>query len=114
VVIRLTERARTALRPGEVLAVDWHQVAICCATAGDVSLRPLPRERLTAAGRRFRPVECDPPGSVVVDQRAYPHLADRDVVLDCRTLLGVRSFSSDLPTDFGLRASIGRLPSPRL
>ena len=111
-MFRLTGRARTALRPDEVLLLDWHRIAICCATAGDVSLRPIPRARLAAAADRFRPVDCDPPDAVLVHERAYPHLVTRDVVLDCRMLLGTRSFSSDLPTDFGLRASLGRLPTP--
>ena len=110
-MIRLTERARTALRPGEVLVFDWHRVAICCAAAGDVSLHPVPRSRL--GGRTFRTVRCDPPGTVVVHERALPHLSGRDVQVDCGTRLGLRSFSSDLPADFGLRASLGRLPGPR-
>ena len=45
-VIRLSDRARAALRPGEVLVFDWHRVAMCCAAAGDVSLHPVPRARL--------------------------------------------------------------------
>jgi hypothetical protein len=107
-VIRLTERARTALRPGEVLVFDWHRVAICCAAAGEISLHPVPRDRI--AGRSFRPVPSDPPGAVVAHQRAFVYLNGRDVALDCGTLLGLRNFTSDLPTDFGLRASLGRLP----
>ena len=110
-MIRLTERARAALRPGEVLVFDWHRVAICCAAAGDISLHPVPRARL--GGRSFRPVRCDPPETVLVHERAFPHLSGRDVVVDCGTRLGLRSFSSDLPTDFGLRASLGRLPGSR-
>ena len=110
-MIRLTERARTALRPGEVLVFDWHRVAICCAAAGDISLHPVPLARL--GGRSFRPVPCDPPQTVRVHERAVPHLSGLDVVVDCGTRLGLRSFSSDLPTDFGLRASLGRLPGPR-
>jgi hypothetical protein len=112
-VIRLTPRARAALRSGEVLVVDWHRVAICCAAAGDVSLRPAARDRLNGwAGPRFRPMACDPPDAVVVHEQAFGHLVGLDVLVDCRTVLGVRSFSSDLPTDFGLRASLGRLPDP--
>ena len=107
-MIRLTERARTALRPGEVLVFDWHRVAICCAAAGEISLHPVLRARL--AGRSFRPVPSDPPDAVVAHERAFVYLNGRDVALDCGTLLGLRSFSADLPTDFGLRASLGRLP----
>ena len=40
---------------------------------------------------------------------AYPHLAGRDVTIDCRRRAGLRRFVSDLPPDFGLRASFGRL-----
>ena len=112
-MIRLTARARGALRPGEVLVVDWHRVALCCATAGEPTVRAMARDRLSGlGGRRFRPFRSDPPDAVVVHERAYPHLAPLDVVVDCRTVLGVRTFSSDLPTDFGLRASLGRLPGP--
>ena len=107
-MITLTERARTVLRPGEVLVVDWHRVAVCCAAAGEISLHPVPRARL--GGRSFRPVPCDPPGAIAVHERALPHLAGRDLTVDCRTRLRFRSFTSDLPTDFGLRASLGRLP----
>jgi hypothetical protein len=107
-VIRLSDQARAALRPGEVLVVDWHRVALCCAAAGEVSLHPVPRVR--AAGRTFRPVACDPPGAVLVHERALPHLRDRDVTVDCGTRLGLRTFRCDLPTDFGLRATLGRLP----
>lgn len=110
-MIRLTERARAALRPGEVLVFDWHRVAICCATAGETSVRPVPRARLgSRRGHPFRAVRCDPSGAVLVHERAFGHLAGLDVVVDCRAPLGLRSFSSDLPTDFGLRTSLGLLP----
>ncbi len=110
-MIRLTDRAREALRPDEVLLFDWHRVAICCAAAGETSLRAISRDRLTgSSARRFRSAECDPPEAALVHERAYPHLAGRDVVVDCRVRLGLRQFSTDLPTDFGLRASLGRLP----
>jgi hypothetical protein len=110
-MIKLTERARRALRPDEVLLLDWHRVAICCATAGEMSLRATPRARLAGpAGRRFRPVECDPPAAALVHERAYPHLEGRDIVVDCRLRLGLRQFGTDLPADFGLRASLGRIP----
>lgn len=36
---RLTDRAKEELRPGEALVFDWHRLAICCAAAGEVSLR---------------------------------------------------------------------------
>jgi hypothetical protein len=91
-VLRLTASARDALRSHEVL-------------------RAVPRARLAGvAGRRFRPVDCDPPNSVLVHEQAFPHLAGRAVVVDCRSRLGIRHFVTDLPADFGLRASLGRLP----
>ncbi len=42
---------------------------------------------------------------------AFPHLAGRDVAVDTRRSFGVRRFTHDLPSDFGLRASLGRLPA---
>lgn len=108
-MIRLTPAAESALRPGEVVLVDWHVLALCCAAAGEVSVRPMPRARV---GRRYRTVAAEPAGAVVVHERAYVHLARLDVTVDCRTRFGVRSFSTDLPADFGLRASLGRLPGP--
>ena len=87
---------------------DWHRVAICCAVAGEVSLRRAPRKRLEDAAA-FRQLSDAPP--VYAHRLAYPHLARRDIGIDtCRTL-GVRRFTSNLPPDFGLRVSLGRLPS---
>jgi hypothetical protein len=37
-------------------------------------------------------------------------LIGRDVEIDCRRRLGVRSFSSSLPPDLGLRTSFGARP----
>jgi hypothetical protein len=45
---------------------------------------------------------------------AFPHLAGRDIAVDCRRRLGVRRFTTDLPPDFGLRAALGRLPDTPL
>jgi hypothetical protein len=110
-MIRLTDQAQQALDPDEVLLFDWHRVAICCATAGETSLRAVPRAQLAgSSARRFRSAECDPPAAALVHERAYPHIVGRDVVVDCRRRLGLRQFTTDLPADFGLRASLGRLP----
>jgi len=110
-VIRLSPRARAVLGPDEVLVFDWHRVAICCATLGETSLRAMPRARLAGSpGRRFRPMDSDPPDAVVAHERAYQHLAGQDVAVDSRSVLGVRIFTTDLPADFGLRASLGWLP----
>jgi hypothetical protein len=45
---------------------------------------------------------------VFAHRRAYPMLVGRDIEVDCRRHLGVRSFSSSLPPDLGLRTSFGR------
>lgn len=109
-VVSLTERAREELRPGEALVFDWHRLAICCAAAGDVSLRKTTLDE--ARRRRFRPLtDDDGEAPVYAHRRAYPHLADRPLTVDCRRRLGVRRFTSNLPADFGLRAVLGRLPA---
>jgi hypothetical protein len=106
-LIHLTPQARMELRDDEALVFDWHRVAICCACAGEVSLRRAPRDtvednpsfrRLPSAGAR----------RVYAHRMAVPHLARRNVTIDCRRTLGVRRFRSDLPPDFGLRAVFGR------
>ncbi len=108
-MIRLTSQAREELRPGDALVFDWHRVAICCAAAGEVSLRRAPADRL-AGSRAYRQVATEPAAApVFVHRQAFPHLAGRDVAVDCRRRLGLRHFVSDLPPDFGLRASLGRL-----
>jgi hypothetical protein len=107
--MQLTQRAREELRPGEALVFDWHRVAICCAVAGEVSLRKArvdEVERSRALVRLSDPEE--PP--VFAHRRAYVHLADRPLTIDCKRRLGLRRFTSDLPPDFGLRAVFGRLP----
>ena len=105
-MVRATDAAREALREGEALVFDWHRIAICCAAAGEVSLRRDSAQRL-AASPAFRRFDGDLP--IYAHRMAYPHLVARDVTIDCRSLIGRRRFVSDLPTDFGLRASLGRL-----
>jgi hypothetical protein len=106
-VVHITVQAKVALGD-DALVFDWHRVAICCACAGEVSLRRAPRARIeSAAGYR----RLDAAAPVYAHRLAYPHLARRDVAVDCRRTLGIRRFTSDLPTDFGLRASLGRLPT---
>jgi hypothetical protein len=107
-MVHTTDAAREALREGEALVFDWHRVAICCAAAGEVSLRRDSDERLVQA-RSFRRLSGDGDVPVYAHRYAYPHLAERDVTVDCHRLLGMRRFVSDLPPDFGLRASLGRL-----
>ena len=105
-MIECTEPARKSLRDGEALVFDWHRVAICCAAAGEVSLRRDSAARLEGAPG-FRRLSADPP--VYAHRIAYPHLAERDITIDCRRIAGLRHFTSDLPQDFGLRAVLGRL-----
>jgi hypothetical protein len=105
-VIHLTPYARSQLRGDEVLVFDWHRVAICCACAGEISLRRAPRSTVERkATYRRLPSDC---GRVFAHRMAVPHLARRDVNVDCRRAFRLRRFRSDLPPDFGLRAVFGR------
>jgi hypothetical protein len=106
-VIHLTEQARSELRGDEALVFDWHRVAICCATAGELSLRRAPR-RSVEGRAAYRPLRSERGVAVFAHRMAVPHLARRDVTVDCKRTLGVRRFSTDLPPDFGLRAVFGR------
>jgi hypothetical protein len=110
-VIHLTQQARTELKGDEALVFDWHRVAICCAVAGEVSLRPAPRDSVEDHGW-YRPLPSEEGTRVFAHRMAVPHLARREVTIDCRRTLGVRRFRSDLPTDFGLRAVLGRVGEP--
>jgi hypothetical protein len=104
--VRLTEDARRELRPGEALVFDWHRLAICCAAAGEVSLR---RTTLTEVERSGALVPiADEVTPVFANRRAYAHLAGHDIEVDCRRRLGLRHFTSSLPPDFGLRSVLGR------
>ena len=107
--MQLTERARGELRPGEALVFDWHRVAICCAAAGEVSLRRTTERELERSPRLRRLSEPGGP-PVFAHPRAYAHLAGRPLEIDCKRRLGMRFFTSDLPPDFGLRAVLGRVP----
>ena len=106
-VIHFTPQARTELHDDEALVFDWHRVAICCAVAGEVSLRSAPRHKVEHSGS-FRQLPSDQGTHVYAHRMAVPHLARRDVTIDCRRTLGMRRFRSDLPPDFGLRAVFGR------
>ncbi len=106
-MVHATDAAREALHDDEALVFDWYRVAICCAAAGEVSLRRDSRARV-AESRSFRRLDGDAP--VYAHRMAYPHLVGRDVTIDCRRRAGFRRFVSDLPPDFGLRATMGRLP----
>jgi hypothetical protein len=106
-VIHLTPDARRELRADEALVFDWHRVAICCACAGEISLRRAPRSTVERKAT-YRRLRSDGAGRVFAHRMAVPHLARRDVNVDCRRMFGMRRFSSDLPSDFGLRAVFGR------
>ena len=111
-MIHLTPQARSELRDDEALVFDWHRIAICCACAGEVSLRRAPRHRVEHS-RSLVPLPSDQGTRVYAHRMAVPHLARRELTIDCRRTLGMRRFRSDLPPDFGLRAVFGRAePTP--
>ena len=108
--MRLTATARSELRPGEALVFDWHRIAICCAAAGDVSLRKTTVQEVESSGS-FVPMASGPEDDdapVYAHRRAYAHLAGRPIEVDCKRSLGMRRFTSNLPPDFGLRSVLGR------
>jgi hypothetical protein len=105
----VTSEAREALGPGEALVFDWHRVAICCAVAGEVSLRRTSMREVERAGSFVR-LSSSEQAPVFAHRRAYAQLADRQLTVDCRRRFGRRWFTSNLPADFGLRATFGRLP----
>jgi hypothetical protein len=110
-VIHLTPQARSELGGDEALVFDWHRVAICCACAGEVSLRRAAR-RTVESRRAYRRLPAEDDVAVFAHRMAAAHLAGRDVTVDCRRTLGMRRFRSDLPPDFGLRAVLGRAGEP--
>ncbi|GGO64337.1 hypothetical protein [Nonomuraea cavernae] len=98
----MTSAARDALREDEVIFFDWHVVGLCCADAGEFSVRPLRRRRLP---RRARQIGSAP---VYAHPTAWVHLAGLPVTVDCRALGRWRRFTTDLPPDAGLRCCLGR------
>ena len=104
--VRLTEDARRELRAGEALVFDWHRLAICCAAAGEVSLRRTTLTEVERSGALVLLADEETP--VFASRRAYAHLAGHDIEVDCRRRLGLRHFTSSLPPDFGLRSVFGR------
>src|SRR5215208_811767 len=103
----LTPAARELLRPGEALVLDWHRMAICCAGAGEASPYAADEEDLMRRNGLLRLKGEDP---IYAARAIFPHLAGREIKLDARKTLGIRTFYSNLPTDFGLRAVMGYLP----
>lgn len=108
--VRLTAAATSELRDDEALVFDWHTIAICCAAAGDMSLRRTTAGEVARSGSFVRMPEAGS-APVYVHRRAYPHLAGRPITVDCRRSFGIRRFTSDLPPDFGLRSVFGRAPA---
>jgi hypothetical protein len=90
-VVRVSGRAQAELRAGEAL----------------VSLRPTALQEAQRSSV-YVPLRSGDGPLVFAHRRAYPMLVGRDVQVDCRRRLGVRSFSSSLPPDLGLRTSFGR------
>lgn len=109
-MMQVTRDARDALEPGEALVFDWHRVAICCAVAGEVSLRRTSMREVERSGHFVR-LSALGEAPVFAHRRAYAQLAGRRLTVDCRRRFGRRFFTSDLPPDFGLRAALGRLPT---
>ncbi|HET7478043.1 MAG TPA: hypothetical protein VFJ72_00865 [Rubrobacteraceae bacterium] len=107
--VRLTPKARTMLKPGEAVVLDWHRLAMCCAGAGESSLYVTSEE--SARGRKGL-VRLKGEDQIYAARAIFPHLAGREVLIDARKTLGFRRFVSNLPADFGLRAVMGRLPEP--
>jgi hypothetical protein len=111
-VVRVSARAQAELGAGQALVFDWTRLALCCAVAGEVSLRRTTTSEVQGAPAfvPLRTADGGPP--VFAHRRAYPLLVGRRVEIDCRRRLGIRSFTSSLPPDLGLRASFGRAASP--
>jgi len=82
-------------------------MAICCAGAGEASLYAADEEDLMRRNGLLRLKGEDP---IYAARAIFPHLAGREIKLDARKTLGIRTFYSNLPTDFGLRAVMGYLP----
>src|SRR5215207_5370531 len=109
-VVRFSDRAQAELRTGEALLFDWFDwtsMAFCCAVAGEISLRPTTLQEAQRSSA-YVPLWSGDGPLVFAHRRAYPMLVGRDIEVDCRRRLGVRSFSSSLPPDLGLRTSFGR------
>ncbi|MGW4960761.1 hypothetical protein ACWEPL_26390 [Nonomuraea sp. NPDC004186] len=102
--VTLTPAAREALRDDEVVFFDWHVTGLCCADAGEFSVRPLSRSRLPRRARRLGGED----GKVYAHPTAWVHLAELPVTIDCRPLWRWRRFTTDLPPDAGLRCCLGR------
>ena len=108
-VVRVSGRAQAELRTGEALVFDWTSLAFCCAAAGEISLRPT---TLLSAQRSpaYVPLRTGDGPPVFAHRRAYPMLVGRAIEVDCRSRLGVHSFSSSLPPTSGCARRSGARP----
>ena len=109
--VRLTPAAVDELRQDEALVFDWHTIAICCAAAGDLSLRRTTTTEIERSHSFVKMPGPDHGAPIYAHRRAYPHLAEQSITVDCRRSFGMRRFTSDLPTDFGLRSVFDRAPA---
>ncbi|HEX4814065.1 MAG TPA: hypothetical protein VFV66_15085 [Nonomuraea sp.] len=100
--ITVTQAARAALRDDEVVFFDWHVTGLCCADAGEFSVRPLRRSRLPRRARRLHDDQ------VYAHPTAWVHLAEVPVTIDYHPVWRWRRFTTDLPPDAGLRCCLGR------
>ena len=101
-----TIRLEAELRAGEALVFDWTSLAFCCAAAGEISLRPTTL-RKAQRSPAYLPLRTGDGPSVFAHRRAYPMLVGRDIEVDCRRRLGVRSFLLLATPDLGLHTSFG-------
>jgi len=105
--VRVSGRAQAELRAGETLVFDWTSLAFCCAVAGEISLRPTTLQEAQRPSA-YVPIRSDDGPLLFAHRMAHAMLVGRTIEVDCRRRLGVRSFSSSLPSDLGLRTSFGR------
>src|SRR5215208_3294762 len=109
--VHLTPEALGLLRPDEVLVLEWHRLAVCCAGAGETSLSVMKEKpaRKRKGLVRLKTNGDDTP-LVYAARAIFPHIAGREISIKARKVLGIRFFTTDMPQDFGLRSIFGRLP----
>jgi hypothetical protein len=110
-VVQVSAEARAELGAGQALVFDWTRLAMCCAVAGEVSLRRTTTAEVQGSAA-FVPLRTADGTPVFAHRHAYPLLVGRHIRIDGRRRFGIRSFTSSLPADLGLRASFGRAPDP--
>jgi hypothetical protein len=112
VAVRVSDDARAAVRPGEVLVIDWLAAGRCAPPLGQVAVHRVDRRAL-AGTNRFEPLGADGPVAVLAHRRLLGHLAGRTVRIDCRHRRWRRPrFTADLPPAFSLCVGLGEPPPP--